>query len=115
MLTECLYESLILLYDDRCSAPVIGHAVAMMIWKLPWDLLEQAPIGVTKAIDTLLEISNNQVVGLITFALVEKWCKILPLQGTGILKLVNHVVTKILSESLIDKWCILPINDLIDQ
>ena len=78
-------------------------------------MLEQTPFGVAETIDTLLDISYDQVICLIAFALVNEWCEVIPLQCARILKLIYHVMAEVLAISLVDERCILSVNDLVDQ
>ena len=79
MAAELLHEFLIFFHDDRCRSPIVWHGIIAMVWKLIRDILEQAPVGVAETIDTLLYVSNNQIISLITLALLNQWCEILPL------------------------------------
>ena len=78
-------------------------------------MLEQTPFGVAETIDTLLDISYDQVIRLIALALVNEGGEVVPLQCARILKLIYHVMAEVLAISLVDERCILSVNDLIDQ
>ena len=78
-------------------------------------MLEQTPFGVAETIDTLLDISYDQVIRLIALALVNEGGEVVPLQCACILKLIYHVMAEVLTISFVDERCILSIYDLVDQ
>ena len=78
-------------------------------------MLEQTPFGVAETIDTLLDISYDQVIRLIALALVNEGGEVVPLQCARILKLIYHVMAEVLAISLVDERCILSVYDLVDQ
>ena len=110
---ELLYEFFVFLDDDRCCAPVVRHVVCFVAGKLLVEMLEQTPVGVAETIDTLLDITHDEVVSLIALAFSNERHEVFPLQCAGILKLINHIVTKVLSEAFVDEWCILSVDDLV--
>ena len=59
--------------------------------KLLFDIVQQAPVAGTPAVDALFDITHNQVrASFMTHSLVEQHAEVLPLNGTGVLKLINH-------------------------
>ena len=61
--------------------------------KLLFDIIQQAPVTGTPAIDALFDVANDKVrASFVTHRLVEQHAEVLPLNGTCVLELVNHHV-----------------------
>ena len=64
---------------------------------------EQTTISPTPAINTLLNISHNQIVMPIAEGFFKQWSEVVILQSTCILELIDHVAVNLSAEFLVDE------------
>ena len=96
-------------------APISFHRRCRAVGEVFVYAFQKFPIGVAPAIDTLFHIAYDEIIIAFTLCFLYEWTEVLPLQCTGILKLINHVVIQLLSHSFVDEWCLLSVNHLVKK
>ena len=104
--------------DMTATPPIISQCLLAGQLRreiLPYLLVQQFPVGVPEAIDTLLHVANDQVCLAPREAIPQQWEEIMPLHGAGILKFVDHVMVDPRAGLLIDKGCVAPVDHPAQQ
>ena len=80
------------------------------------DIIEQSPVAGSPSVDTLFYVTYDKIAGIFsTHGFFEQYFKVLPLYGTGILKLINHYMVELSSNLFKDEWRITILNQRIEQ
>ena len=93
---RCLLEEGVVEEDDVCVGAVIGvqrlHVHHLLgVGKLVFDAGQQAPVAVAPAVDALLHIAHDEVLGILAaHRVLQQHLEVLPLHGAGVLELVYH-------------------------
>ena len=68
------------------------------------DGIQEAPVTGTPAVDALLDIANNEILGIdMTHTLLQQYLEVLPLDGRRVLELVDHDVLQARTDFLEDE------------
>ena len=80
------------------------------------DGVEQSPVAGTPAVDALLDIADNEVLGVaVAHALFEQHLEVLPLHGARVLELVNHDMLQLRADLLEDKRRVAVADEGVEQ
>ena len=109
------YELFVLLYEQFGATPVVYHRWLFGMGELAMYTIEQFPVGIAPAIDTLLDIAHDEVVTSFAFRLADERVKVLPLQRTGVLKLIYHIVVQVLPHAFVNERCLLSVYHLVNE
>ena len=109
------YELFVFLYEQFGATPVVYHRWLFDISKLAMHAVEQFPIGIAPAVDTLLDIAHDKVVTTFAFRLADERVEVLPLQRTGVLKLIYHIVVQVLPHAFVNERCLLSVYHLVNE
>ena len=84
--------------------------------ELPVNGVKQSPVARAPAVDALLDVADNQVLGvLMAHALFEQHLEVLPLDGAGILELVYHDVLQLGAYLLEDERRVVVFDERVEQ
>ena len=102
-------EEFVVEIDDVVPAAPIGFQFIKFRFnpvELFLNSIEDAPIAIPPAINTLLDVSHEKVVSTCCLVIDQKCLEILPLQAACVLKLINHDVVKPCACLFINKRCV---------
>ena len=107
--------------DDVALGAVVGlqrqnvhHLVGM--GELAVDGIQQPPVTGAPAVDALLDVANDEVLGVrMAHALLQQHLEVLPLHGGGVLELVYHDVLQLRAYLLEDEWRVAVLDERVQQ
>ena len=108
VIVENLLEKLIIEVNHQfCASAIDVQVLRIVVFRTEIGgqiVLKQVGVAVAEAVNTLLLITDDEVVVGAAEAVFEQWLEILVLLAAGVLKLINHKVIEPHTHTLIYEW-----------
>ena len=77
--------------------------------------IQQFPVGVAEAVDTLFYVSHNQIGPVVCQAFFDQRTEVVPLHAAGVLKFINHIMIDVRTGLFVDEWGVAASDHFIQQ